>query len=110
MPASELGVEFRVLRMVPLHLGEKLQIGKLALIQAHFAESVRTCDHEADCALLLGECQTRRSSDLPPVVKDGLADEDAEGEDEEPVAGCFTTGDGFDAFFEGIVFQQAFFG
>lgn len=110
MPASELGVEFRVLRMVPLHLGKKFQIGKIALIQAHFAESVRTCDHEAKCALFQAECQTRYSSDLPPVVKDGLTDEDAEGEDEEPVAGGFTAGDGFDAFFEGVVFQQAFFG
>lgn len=110
MPASELGVEFRVLRMVPLHLGEKFQIGKLALTQAHFAESVWTRDHVTEFDLLLSECQSPCSSYLPPVVEDGLADKDAEGEDEEPVAGGFAAGDGFDAFFEGVVFQQAFFG
>lgn len=110
MPLPELGVEFRVLRMVPLHLGEKLQIGKLALTQAYFPESIWTRDHVTECDLLLSECQSPCSSDLPPVVEDGLTDEDAEGEDEEPVAGGFTAGDGFDAFFEGVVFQEAFFG
>ncbi len=110
MPASELGVELRVFRMVSLHLSKKFQIGKLALTQAYFPKSIWTRDHVAECDLLLSECQSPCSSDLPPVVKDGLADEDAEGEDEEPVAGGFTAGDGFDAFFESVVFQEAFFG
>lgn len=44
--------------MIPLHLGEQLQIGKPALIGAHFAEIVRTGDHATECPRWSGDVKT----------------------------------------------------